>query len=317
MTIKKEILNWLMEGDPAIRFQVLRDLVGDTEAAAREKERITAEGWGARLLSLQDPVGTWANGIYGPKWTSTHYTMMLLRRFEAEPVPAIQKACKILLDKGFYPKDNGINFFPSWKQSEHCVTGMVLSILATFRYVDPRLHLPAGYLFKCQMPDGGWNCNDHLGHTHSSFHTTISALEGLRAYEKHILPRDPNKANQEAVIETRDRALEFLLQHRLYCSHRTGEPVDIRMTRFSFPPRWYYDIMRALDFAQDVDAPRDERFSDAVAILKKKETPEGKWKVQNHHTGRIYFHMEKTGSPSRWNTLRALRILKWWERSQM
>ena len=201
--------------------------------------------------------------------------------------PQARKTAQLLLDKGYY-HDGGINFFASMKNSETCVTGMVLSMVSWFKVDDTRIHDLAQHLLGQQMTDGGWNCNAYLGHTHSSFHTTISVLEGLLDYHKYV------DGTGTDILQAREKAHQFLLQHHLFRSHRTGEVVDQRMTRFSFPPRWRYDIMRALDYFAMIHHPHDPRFCDAIQILKKKER-DGKWPTQSHHTGREYFIMEKAG----------------------
>ena len=271
------------------------------------------EGWGQRLLAKQDPAGTWAggkssdHGLYHPKWTSTTYTMLLLRDFG---LPAsnrqARKACALLLDQGLQ-RDGGINY-GWWGVSETCVTGMVLSILSAFEYDDDRLEGVVDHLLKQQMPDGGWNCRRRRGATHSSVHTTISALEGLRYYELH---RGQKLA---AVRSAQHQAREFLLMHRLFRSDRTGEVIKPIFIRFSFPPRWHYDILRALDYFQSVNAPRDSRLDEAIDIVRNARDEEGRWPLQNVYKGKTYFQMERVGGPSRWNTLRALRTLKWWDR---
>jgi hypothetical protein len=234
--------------------------------------------------------------------------MLLLRRLGLDPNQSqAQQACHVLLDKGFYA-DGGINFFRSYEYSETCVTGMVLSILAYFNYQDKRLAGLVEHLLGQQMADGGWNCESYKGASHSSFHTTISVLEGLREYEKRRA--DPS------LTDIQNRAVEFLLIHRLFRSHRTGEVVDARMTRFSFPPRWRYDVMRVLDYFQERNIPFDSRMSDAIDLLRNKRRPDGTWALQNKHPGRVYFELEKVGQPSRWNTLRALRILQWYGRKR-
>lgn len=307
MKANDPILRWLLESDPAIRWQTLHDLCGASEAKfLRERKKIASEGWGARLLARQASSGLWGGGLYGPKWTSTTYTMLLLRQFGLPPDhPQALKACKLLMDEGFY-RDGGINFFASMQHSETCVTGMVLSILAYFYFEDERLERLVQHLCAQQMPDGGWNCNSYDGATHGSFHTTISVLEGLREYEK----RHPS----HIVAKSQEHGVEFLLVHKLFRSHRTGAVVDPRMTRFSFPPRWRYDIMRALDYFQGRNLPRDPRLDEAMAIIKKKRRPDGTWPLQSKHPGRTFVEMERVGKPSHWNTLRALRILKWHER---
>lgn len=306
MRTKDSILTWLLAGDPAIRWQMMRDLCSVSEAKfLRERKKIASEGWGARLLARQAASGLWGGGLYGPKWISTTYTMLLLRQLGLPADhPQALKACKLLMDEGFY-HDGGINFFAAMKHSETCVTGMILSILAYFDFPDARIEKMVEHLLLQQMPDGGWNCESYRGATHSSFHTTISVLEGLREYQK----RHPS----ESVAQSQERGAEFLLVHRLFRSHRTGAVVDPRMTRFSFPPRWRYDIMRALDYFQACRLARDPRMDEAIAIIKKKCSADGAWVLQSKHPGRTFFEMEKVGKPSRWNTLRALRILKWYE----
>lgn len=307
MKESNSVIKWLLQSDPAIRWQTLRDLIGTNQTDIHhERNQIQSEGWGARLLALQDQSGLWANGIYTPKWTSTTYTMLLLRRLGLPPKnQQALKACQILLDRGLY-RDGGVNYFKSLNYSETCVTGMILSLLAYFQYEDEHIHTLANHLLKQQMPDGGWNCQSFKGATHSSFHTTISVLEGLREYEK-FQPQDIEKIQQ-----AQQNGREILLIHRLYKSHRTGKIVNPAFTRFSFPPRWYYDILRALDYFQECKAECDERLSDAVEIVLKRRTRDGKWCLQNKHPGRIFFEMEQVGEPSRWNTLRSLRVLKWW-----
>jgi len=300
-------VNWLLAGDPAIRWQTLQDLLNTKPAViAQERARTVREGWAARILSFQEPDGLFDGGLYNPKWTSTTYTLLLLRRLGIPPdTSRVHISCRLLLDKGLYT-DGGINFFQSMKCSETCLTGMILSILSYFHYADDRLEKLVAYLLKEQMPDGGWNCQKYRGATHSSFHTTISVLEGLHQYR---LRKNERKSEIGAA---ENRAVEFLLQHHLLKSHRSGKIVDPRMTRFSFPPRWHYDILRVLDYFQEARIPYDHRMDDALEILLRKRGRDGTWPLQQRHAGKTFFEMEKTGQPSRWNTLRALRILKWY-----
>lgn len=309
--ISEDTLLWLLQGDPSIRWQAQRDLLDaapdDYEA---ERRLVASQGWGARLLEKQEPGGRWGGGLYGPKWISTTYTLLTLRflGLPAENEQA-QRGCKLLLERGFY-QDGGINYFPSYTYSETCVTGMVLSILAHFHYPDPRLERLAEHLLGQQMPDGGWNCESYKGATHSSFHTTLSVLEGLRLFEQLAPPI------REALRQAQAKGRQFLLQHRLYRSHRTGEVVDQAMTRFGFPPRWRYDVLRALDYFAACRADRDPRLQDGIDLLLKKRRADGRWPAYRGMSGRIYFEMETPGEPGRWNTLRALRVLRWWASSQ-
>ncbi len=309
-------VSWLLDGDPAIRWQTLRDLVGASEPTVeRERNRVARDGWGARLLAKQDSDGRWAGGrssdggLYSPKWTSTTYTMLLLRDLG---LPAnnrqARKACPLLLDGGIQ-RDGGVNY--GWRgRSETCITGMVVSILSHFKYDDSRLDALAKHLLMEQMPDGGWNCRRDLGATHSSMNTTISVLEGLRLFELH------REGDVRALRAAQRRAREFLLAHRLFRSHRTGNIIKSEFTRFVFPPRWHYDILRALDYFQAVDAPRDHRLSEAIDIVRSRQRADGRWLLEHSYKGKTYFALERIGTTSRWNTLRALRVLKWWSREE-
>jgi alkylhydroperoxidase family enzyme len=185
---------------------------------------------------------------------------------------------------------------------------MVLSILSYFEHGDDRLDTIAEHLLEQQMRDGGWNCQRASGATHSSVHTTISVLEGLRLYELH---RGRRLARLRAAQR---RGREFLLAHRLFRSHRTGQIIKTAFTRFAFPPRWHYDILRALDYFRAVDASRDDRLAEAIDIVRASQCADGRWVLDHSYAGKTYFELERVGAPSRWNTLRALRVLKWWDK---
>jgi hypothetical protein len=301
-----QTIEWLLSGDPAIRWQTLRDLTGASKrAVAAARAEVAASGWGARLVALQAPDGEWGGGIYTPKWTSTTYTMLLLRDMGLPARhPQALKACALLLDRGV-SADGGIDFWRS-RQSETCVTGMVLSIAARAGVRDARLERLAGNLLNEQMPDGGWNCQRSRGATHSSFHTTILALEALTDYGR------TSGGSRAAVSAAAARGREFLAVHRLFRSHRTGEIVKPAMLRFSFPAQWHYDVLRALDHFRDAGAGRDPRLAEAIALVEKRRSADGRWNVAGGYAGREHFRMEETGHPSRWNTLRALRVLGWW-----
>jgi hypothetical protein len=313
----QEVIQWLLEGDPAIRWQVLRDIVGAPEPAVKQQRaKVMREGWGARLMARQDPNGTWAggpspsHGLYTPKWISTTYTMLTLRDFGLpEDNTEAHKACRLLLERGLRG-DGGISFgdWADWTdRGETCITGMVLSILSYFRFEDERLEIVAEHLLEQQMHDGGWNCRRPQGARHSSVHTTISVLEGLRDYE--LLRGQENRKIRTA----QGRGREFLLMHRLFRSDRTGEVIKSEFLRFVFPPRWHYDILRALDYFQSVNAPRDLRMGEAIGIVRERQRPDGKYLLQHRYNGKTWFEIERLGTASRWNTLRALRVLKWWE----
>lgn len=307
-------IDWLLDGDPAIRWQALHDVVGAPRRTVdRERARVAADGWGARLLAQQGRSGRWGGGrasdagLYTPKWTSTTYTLLLLRDFGLDPTnERARTGATLLLDYGLQP-DGGINYGASakrWRAGETCVTGMTLSLLSYFAIDDERLDAVASHLLAKQMADGGWNCRRVA--THSSVNTTISALEGLALYERHRGNRS------SAVRAAQKRGREFLLEHRLFRSHRTGKVMKSEFTRFVFPPRWHYDVLRALDHFRAVGASRDPRLEDAIALVRKRRGPDGRWPLDGEYKGATYFRLESVRAPSRWNTLRALRVLRWW-----
>jgi hypothetical protein len=266
-------------------------------------------------LAKQGRSGRWAGGaspdvgLYTPKWTSTTYTLLLLRDFGlAHDNAQARTGCTILLDRGLQ-SDGGVNFGASAKRhgtGETCITGMVLSLLSHFELDDARVDAIADHLLVKQMSDGGWNCRRAA--THSSMNTTISALEGLRLYEVHRRKRVP------AMRAAQQRGREFLLEHRLFRSHRTGAIIKPEFMRFAFPPRWHYDVLRALDYFRSVDASRDPRLAEAVSLVQEHRRPDGRWALENSYSGKTFFPLESRGGPSRWNTLRALRVLDWWHR---
>lgn len=312
---KDRVIRWLLKGDSAIRWQVLRDLDDAAERKARrEQQRIGEEGWGARLLAQQDPDGRWAGGIYTPKWTSTTYTMVLLRSFGLPAKhPQAMRGCQVLLDAGFW-KDGGINFWPRYHtRSETCVSSMVLAVTCWFGFDDARVDRLAEHVVGQQMADGGWNCLAMPGYgeaRHGSFHTTISALEALLEYERF------RPAKAQGAREAQARGREFLLAHRMFRSHRTGKVVNSAMTRFSYPPRWHYDVLRGLDYFRDAGAGPDPRLEDGLRLVEQRRKADGRWLLQNEYRGRTFFRLESVGEPSRWNTLRALRVFRWSERSE-
>lgn len=279
-----DVLHWLGAGDPAIRWQVQRDLTDEPWTATREL--VFQQGWGAELLSHRSADGTWPTGWYSPKWVSTFYSLQVLQQLGV-PAP---ESVHALLDGGLH--DGGI--FTPWvaHHDDLCVTGMMLT-MARVAAVD----MPGAVdrLLDTQFPDGGWNCQ--LDDAHSSLHTTLSVLEGLASFE-----------DREDVRAAADAGREFLLRHRLYRSHRTGEVIRPEFTRFSFPHYWFYDVLRALDYWRGHDW--DDRLADALDLVHTKQR-DGLWNLQNKHPGRTWFDMESPGTPSRWNTLRALRVLRW------
>ena len=301
------VVDWLLEGDPSVGWQAQRDLLGLSEAEWRAtRDRIAEDGWGRRLLDAQDSDGRWAGGLYGPKWTSTTYTLLMLRHFGLDRSnPRAVTGARVLLDQAYWV-DGGVFYWSGSTVAERCVNGMVLSLVSYFDVGDDRSDDIAELLLRARLDDGGWNCRDYKGHTHhSSFNTTISVLEGLTEWKRRTAVTDADSA-----LAT---GREFMLAHQMFRSHTTGEVIDEAWTRFSFPPRWHYDVLRGLDHLQDVDAERDERAKEAIDLLMSRRQPNGRWPIGPRYTGKRHFTMEEGRQGGRWNTLRALRVLKWWE----
>lgn len=302
-------VDWLLEGDPSVVWQAEKHLLEETERVwGATRSRIANEGWGRQLLDLQDSSGTWAGGLYQPKWTSTTYTLLQLRRLGLDPADAQAVAGCLRLLGGAEWVEGGVSYWSGRLLAERCVNGMVLSLATYFDVLDDRIDGIAALLIDSQLADGGWNCDDHRGHTHhSSFHTTISVLEGLLLWKR----RTSADVGDDALASGH----EFLLNHEMYRSHRTGEVVKEEWTRFHFPPRWHYDVLRGLDHLRDAECLPDDRAEGAVAIVSRRRRGDGKWSVGPSYSGLRHFKMENGRHPGRWNTLRALRVLKWWNAS--
>lgn len=301
-------LDWLAAGDPAIRWQVERDLL-DRGSAIWEPTRaqVGRTGWGKKLLDRQDAGGTWGGGLYSPKWVSTTYTLLLLRRLGLDPSSDQALAgCTRLLDDATWI-EGGVSYWSGQSLAERCVNGMVLSLVSHFDVDDPRVDSIGELLLSVAMPDGGWNCQDHRGATHSSFHTTISVLEGLAAWRRRTRRSDADMAIA--------RGQNFMLDHRMYRSHHSGEVINEGWTVFHFPPRWHYDVLRGLDHLQDAGAVPDPRAIDAVELVRSRCRPDGRWEKGPQYSGNTFFALEPGRVPGRWNTLRALRVLKWWNQA--
>jgi hypothetical protein len=301
------VTRWLMAGDPAVRWHVLRDLLGSSaDQVTAERARVATEGWGARLLAAQDADGCWAGALYSPKWTSTTYTLLLLERLGLLPRdPRALAGCRQLWDSARWYGD-GLNLAKTIREPETCITGMLVLLAAAFGYREPRLASTVDWLVGQQLADGGWNCESiRRGATHGSFHTSITVLEALLAFERQSGGTVP-------VATALTAGREFFLEHRLYRSHRTGEVVDRRFTRFPFPPQWHFDIVRGLEHFRAAGAERDGRLHDAIDEVRGARRPDGTWPMYRPYPGRQWFPLESPG-PSRWSTLRALRVLTWWE----
>jgi len=301
----QKTITWLLEGDLAVQYQIHRDLLHSRVSLQKKLQaRIEKEGWGAQFLSKQQENGHWGRGFYQPKWTSTHYTLLDLKNIGlAQDNIFARKSVRMIFEQAI-GQDGSVNYSKTLKDSDVCINGMVVNFAAYFRMMGKRLDSLIEYLLATQMRDGGWNCEHVRGATHSSLHTTISVLEGLLEYKK---------AGGDHRIKEIEKAelkgIEFILIHRLYQSHRTGKIIDKKMLMLSYPSRWRSDILRALDYFQAARIEYDSRMDPAIEILLKKRRRDRRWPVQMKHPGQVHFDMEATGRPSRWNTLRALRVL--------
>ncbi len=301
-------LDWLLEGDPSIRWRILRDLQGaDPAEVADERRRVGTHGWGRRLLDLQAPSGMWSEdlgprshrGLYMPKWISTHYTLLLLARLGLEPGhPQAVAGCRALLERATWLPTGGLKLW-TVHVTDVCVCAMVLSFLQAFEVEQDAQQRLRSFLLEVQLPDGGWNCERDSAH--GSFHTTLSTLEALSAG-----PRSP------AVDRAIHLGNDFFLAHHLYCSHRTGAVARPAFTKFPIPHSWRFDALRGLGHFARTDTPRDERLSGAMGLLCSRQRPDGRWTVNARASGQVHFELERAGRPSRWVTLHALRILRWW-----
>ncbi|MGM0588740.1 MAG: hypothetical protein ACQETE_10020 [Bacteroidota bacterium] len=304
--INEEAIQWLLEGDVSIQYQAQRDLLDADKSELRElQQRIPVEGWGARFLQHRKNDGHWGKGFYQPKWTSTHYTLLDLKNLGFPPGnPLIEDSLNLVLSapRG---KLGGINYGKTNPYSDVCVNGMILNYASWFLDHDDRLVNIADYLLDEQMNDGGWNCERYQGAHHSSLHSTISVLEGLLEWS---FQSDADHINK--VANAIKEGEEFILRHRLFRSQRTGQIIDPKMTRISYPCRWRFDILRGLDYFRYAGRAYDPRMQEALDIMLKKRQSDGLWPLQAKQEGSVHFEMETTGAPSRWNTLRALRVLQ-------
>jgi hypothetical protein len=288
-----DVLTWVLEGDPAVRWPALRDLRGASDrAVARERRLVAERGWGARLLAAQNPDGGWGTGVYSPKWTSTTYTLLRLVWLGLPPRhPATGRGCDRLWE-----------WAARWRVPETCVAAILVRVTCAHGHGADGLDDMVGYLLDEQLDDGGWNCATHTDKAkHSSFHTSIQALEALAAYAG---PLDVGPAVR--------RGREFFLNHKLYQSHRTGEVAVRGSTRLRAFPEWHFDVLRGLEYFAQSGGERDDRLRDAVDVVRGQRRPDGRWPVHAPYPGKQWFETEPLG-PSRWNTGRVLRVLRWWD----
>jgi len=310
-----EVVDYLCSGDPAISWQVLRDLTdASADDVARERARVADEGWGAQLLAEQSADGRWDGGTYRPgwadeqrpffdAWTATHFSLQQLMDFGIDPHDERVRAAITRVRENVRWEHDDEPFFEG--ETEPCINGTALAVAAYFGEDGRAI---ADTLLSSQLPDGGWNCWDEDGTSASSFHSTICALEGLWAWEQSGTVQDP-----AAMATARRRGEEYLLERSLLRRASDGRPVDPRFGMASYPVRWYYDYLRALDYFRLARPEGDPRCGEAIALLRSARLPMGLWRLELAHEGpRLFsFEQEGEGHPSRWVTLRALRVLRW------
>lgn len=299
-----DCVSWLLQGDVAIQYQAHRDMLDADRPDLRA--RIAREGWGKQLLDRRNPDGSWGLEFYRPKWTSSHYTLVSLKSLAIAPdQPMIRESIGSILT-GYKAMDGGIGCSRGDSNSDVCVNGMVLNYASYFGAPADDLCSIVDFLLAEHMEDGGFNCqSNRSGAHHSSLHSSLSVIEGIHEYARHGYLYRLGEL-QEAARQSRD----FILLHRFYKSYRTGDIIDKRFLKFPYPPRWYYNILRALDHFRSAGAPYDARMQDALAVIAGKRGTNGLWRREAAVPGKDFLVMEAPRGPSRWTTLMALRVLK-------
>jgi len=300
-------LDWLLDSDPAIRWQAMRDLSdAPAEAAATERAKVATHGWGAELLARQAPDGRWGGDPANEEWTSSPewsclVTLAQLREMGLDPQSTeARRAVALVREQVTWKWWDKNPFFVG--EVEPCINGRVAAIGAYFAQDSQRV---VDRLLGEQMADGGWNCEQENGATVGSFHSTINVLEGLLEHELATGGTDEGKA-------ARLRGQEYLMSRRLFRRLSTGEVVDPAFTQFSYPWGYHYDVLRGLDYLRVAGAASDERAVEAVDLVEQKRAEDGRWMLENPHPDQLDLDMgEEEGKPSRWNTLRAMRVLRW------
>ena len=301
------VIDWLLDADPSIRWQVLCDLTArPAESVTAERSRVASEGWGARLLDQQRPDGQWGDGVATPFWWSNMYTLLFLRDLGVDPQSQrMRAAIDLVRDNVTWGAEFGNPLFFDG-EVEPCINGRVVALGAYFGERRDRL---VDRLLGEQLADGGWNCEAERGSVRSSFHTTICVLEGLLAFEKAFGWMPP-------VTDARKRGQEYLLERRLLRRLSTGEIIEPAWTRLAFPTLWHYDVLRALEYLRAAGVPPDERVEEAVSTVRSRRQSDGRWLLDVRHRDTLHEEMAGAiGEPNRWLTLRALRVLDWYEGS--
>ena len=296
------VIDWLLDSDAAIRWQVMRDLTGAPAAIiAAERARVATEGWGARLLDEQRSDGNWGDGVATPLWWSNMYTLVFLRDLGIDPASErARHTIDLVREKVTWGPWHGESpFFDG--EVEPCINGRVVALAG---YFEVRSDPLVDRLLSEQLPDGGWNCEAPRS-ARSSFHTTLCVLEGLLAYEQAY-------GAIAAITHARKLGEEYLLDRRLLRRLSTGEMINPTWTQLAFPPLWHYDLLRALDYLRAADRHPDPRIEEALALVAERRQDDGRWLLDLRHKNTLYPEMSgEVGAPNRWITLRALRVMDW------
>ena len=296
------VIHWLLDSDRAIRWQVMRDLIdAPVEDVAAERAKVATEGWGVQLLAAQDPDGRWSGGTFFPEWVSTEATLTLLYRLGLDPTSEeARRAIAPVHEAARWDYDPNLRFFEG--EVEPCINGRAVAIGAYFGQDVRRI---VDRLLTEQMADGGWNCEQENGSTRGSFDSTLNVLEGLLEYER-------SAGTNGDVSAARIRGEEYLLERRLLRRLSDGEIPQKRWLHLGFPNGWFYDVARVLDYLRSARPAPDERMSEALGILESKRDADGRWPLDHAYHDRLLVDLaESEGQPSRWITLRALRVLRW------
>lgn len=314
------VIRWLLDSDPSIRWQVMRDLTGaPAEEIAAERARVATEGWGARLLAIQGTDGTWGGAAWNRGWDSTMHVLMLLRDFGLDPASdAAHRAVSLVRDRVTW---RGWDWEGQWRgvefegnpffagEVEPCINGQVGAAGAYFRQNIQRI---IDRLLAEQLPDGGWNCEAANGSMRSSFNTTICVLEALLEYELV-------GGSSPEVPVSRQRGQEYLLERHLFRRLSTGAVIErdrkggAAWSRFAFPTGWHYDVLRGLEYLRRAAVKPDERLNEAIELVASKRDKDGRWPLETQYPGTMPVETEEVvGRPSRWITLRAMRVLDWY-----
>jgi hypothetical protein len=294
--------DWLLDSDPAIRWQVMADLV-DAPAGevAAERARVAREGWGAQILAAQDPDGRWGGGTFFPRGSGTFDTLHLLYLLGADPGnDALRRAIEPVHEAARWDYDASFRFWDG--EVEPCINGRVVAIGA---YFGKDVKAIVDRLLTEQMEDGGWNCEQENGSVRGSFDTTINVLEGLLEFER-------TAGGDSGLATARRRGEEYLLDRQLMRRLSDGEIAEHRWLSFGFPYSWNYDLARALDYFRRAREAPDERMAQALDVVESKRDAQGRWPLEQAYHEQLTVDLGETvGDPSRWITLRATGILRW------